>query len=268
MPTQLHGVVATIRKCGDFGERRERKSRKVRTMSIWGKLAGAAAGLAVGGPIGALAGGLAGHFIVDRDSDAPAEKQVAFTIGVIALGAKMAKSDGRVTVDEVHAFKRVFKVPGEDEKNVARVFDLAKQDVAGFEAYAKQLAGLFKDDPGMLHNVLEGLFHIAEADGTLPQAEQDYLAAVAKHFGIPNAEFRYILARHTPPEQRNPYDVLGITPAATDDVLRAHYHKLMQDNHPDKLVARGMPQEMINIATKKVAAINEAYAEIRKERGL
>src|SRR5688572_22407836 len=181
-------------------------------MSIWGKLAGAAVGLAIGGPLGALAGGVAGHIIVDRDTDAPPDRQVAFTIGVIALGAKMAKSDGLVTRDEVHAFKEVFKVPEQEAQNVARVFDLAKRDVAGFESYAKQLAGLFKDDPEMLHNILEGLFHIAEADNRLRDLERDYLATVARHFGISDAEFRYILARHMPDEKTNPYDVLGVQP--------------------------------------------------------
>jgi DnaJ like chaperone protein len=239
-------------------------------MSIWGKLAGAAAGLAVGGPLGALVGGVAGHLIVDRDSDAdaPPDKQVAFTIGVIALGAKMAKVDGKVTRDEVHAFKEVFKVPDSEAQNVARVFDLAKQDVAGFESYAKQLAALFKDDSAMLHNILEGLFHIAEADNALGQPERDYLATVARHFGIPDAEFSYILARHIPEERKSPYDVLGMVPDASDEDIRRHYHKLVQDNHPDKLIAGGMPQEFINIATDKIAAINEAYAEIRKERRL
>jgi DnaJ like chaperone protein len=237
-------------------------------MSIWGKLAGAAAGLAVGGPIGALVGGVAGHLIVDRENDAPPDKQVAFTIGVIALGAKMAKVDGHVTRDEVRAFKEVFKVPEEDAHNVARVFDLAKQDVAGFESYAKQLAGLFKDDSVMLHNILEGLFHIAEADTRLGQPERDYLATVARHFGISDAEFSYILARHIPGERTSPYDVLGIPPQASDDDIRRHYHKLVVENHPDKLIARGMPQEFINIATRKIAAINEAYAEIRRERRL
>ena len=237
-------------------------------MSIWGKLAGAAGGLAVGGPLGALLGGLAGHFIVDRDNDTPADKGVAFTIGVIALGAKMAKVDGRVTRDEVHAFKEVFKVPESEAQNVARVFDLAKQDVAGFKSYAKQLAGLFKDDPAMLHNILEGLFHIAEADNQLHPTEREYLATVARHFGIGESEFSYILARHIPAERKSPFDVLGIAPDATDEDIRRHYHKLVQDNHPDKLIAQGMPQEFINIATKKIAAINEAYAEIRKERQL
>ncbi len=233
-------------------------------MSIWGKLAGAAAGLAVGGPLGAVLGGFAGHIVIDRENDASEpDKQVAFTIGVIALGAKMAKVDGAVTKDEVHAFKEVFRVPEGEAKNVARVFDMAKQDVAGFESYAKQLARLFKDDPDMLHNILEGLFHIAEADKVLHPAERDYLATVAHHFGIGDAEFRAILARHVTSERRSPFEILGVDPGVSGEALHRHYRKLMVENHPDKLIARGLPQEMIDIATKKIAALNEAYDEIR-----
>lgn len=236
-------------------------------MSIWGKLAGAAAGLAVGGPLGALLGGLAGHLVVDRENDADSpDKQLAFTIGVIGLGAKMAKADGHVTKDEVRAFKEVFKVPESERDNVARVFNLAKQDTAGFESYAKQLARLFRDDPEMLKNILEGLFHIAEADQVIHAAERDYLATVAHHFGISDIEFQYILARHSAGERSNPYQVLGVDPAISDADLQRHYRKLMVENHPDKLIARGLPQEMIDIANKKIAAINGAYDEIRKAR--
>ncbi len=236
-------------------------------MSIFGKLAGAAAGLAVGGPLGALVGGLAGHLVVDRERDAKGvDKQLAFTIGVIALGAKMAKADGHVTKDEVQAFKEVFRVPESERDNVARVFNLAKQDTAGFESYAKQLARLFKDDPDMLKNVLEGLFHIAEADTVLHPSERDYLATVARHFGISDIEFQYILARHCSAERQSPYEVLGATPDISEEDLHRHYRKLMVENHPDKLIARGLPQEMIDIANKKIAAINEAYDEIRKSR--
>ena len=236
-------------------------------MSIWGKLAGAAAGLAVGGPLGALLGGLAGHLVIDREDDAAQpDKQIAFTIGVIALGAKMAKADGHVTKDEVRAFKEVFRVPESERTNVARIFDLAKQDTAGFESYAKQLARLFKDDSEMLHNILEGLFHIAEADKTLHPRERDYLRAVAHHFGIGDIEFRYILARHCAAERQSPYQVLNVSPEIADGDLHRHYRKLMVENHPDKLMARGLPQEMIDIANKKIAAINEAYDDIRKER--
>ena len=136
----------------------------------------AAAGLAIGGPIGALLGGVAGHYVIDRDQeqDGPAENQVAFTVGVIALGAKMAKADGVVTTDEVMAFKEVFKVPDGEMKNVARVFNLAKQDVAGYEAYAEQLATMFKGNRKLLEDVLEGLFHIAKADEALHDNEEKF----------------------------------------------------------------------------------------------
>ena len=239
-------------------------------MSIWGKLAGAAAGLAVGGPIGALVGGVAGHYVIDRDKeeDAPAENQVAFTVGVIALGAKMAKADGVVTMDEVNAFKEVFKVPEGEMKNVARVFNLAKQDVAGYEAYAEQLSTMFKGNRKLLEDVLEGLFHIAKADDALHPREEQFLYQVSKRFGITDTEFAYIKARHVAAAKRNPYEVLGVVPTIDNDALKVHYRKLVADNHPDKLIARGVPKEFIAIATEKIAAINEAYGQIAKERGI
>lgn len=239
-------------------------------MSVWGKLAGAAAGLAIGGPIGALMGGFAGHYVIDRDKKdgEGGENQVAFTVGVIALGAKMAKADGTVTKDEVNAFKEVFKVPEGEMKNVARVFNLAKQDVAGYEAYAEQLASMFKDNRELLEDVLEGLFHIAKADDHVHPAEEEYLSQVASRFGMSETEFKYIRARHVSSNKRDPYDVLGITPDITDDELRSHYRKLAAENHPDKLIARGVPEEFVAIATEKLSTINEAYDEIAKERGI
>jgi DnaJ like chaperone protein len=239
-------------------------------MSIWGKLAGAAAGLAVGGPIGALLGGVAGHYVIDRDREqaGSADSQIAFTVGVIALGAKMAKADGLVTVDEVRAFKEVFKVPEGEMKNVARIFNLASQDVAGYEAYAEQLDNMFKGNRKLLENVLDGLFHIAWADNILHPREEQFLAQVAKRFGFTDTEFSYIKARHAVGADRSPYHVLGVTPAITNDELKSHYRRLIADNHPDKLTARGVPKEFVAIATKKAAAINEAYHVIARERGI
>ena len=241
-------------------------------MSIWGKLAGAATGFALGGPIGALLGAVAGHFGVDRalgqgEDGGPPESQIAFTVGVIALGAKMAKADGVVTSDEVDAFKEVFRVPPSEMHNVARIFNLAKQDVAGFEAYAEQLAHLFRDNRELLEDVLEGLFHIAAADGIIHPKEDEYLQEVAKRFGFSNAEFRSVRARFVPADKSDPYKVLGVPHDAGMDVIKVRYRKLMQENHPDKAMARGMPPEFIKIATDKVAAINAAHEQILKERG-
>jgi DnaJ like chaperone protein len=232
-------------------------------MSIWGKLAGAAAGLAEGAHISGPVRGLLGA-IFHHDHDSSAQHQVAFTIGVIALGAKMAKADGIVTRDEVIAFKEVFKVPEGEMENVSRVFNLAKQDVVGYEAYADQLASLLNGNRKLLEDVLEGLFHIAMADGVFHPSEEQFLAGVAQHFGFTRTHFNYIKARHV--SKSDPYEVLGIAPDADDDTLKSHYHKLVRDNHPDRMIARGVPPEFVSLATKKVAAINAAYEAVAKER--
>ena len=232
-------------------------------MSIWGKLAGTATGPAEGahGLLGALAG------VFRHDNDSGAQHQVAFTIGVIALGAKMAKADGIVTRDEVIAFKEVFKVPEGEMENVSRIFNLAKQDVVGYEAYANQLASLLKGNRKLLEDVLEGLFHIAMADGVFHPNEEQFLADVAQRFGFTCTQFNYIKARHVSAVVKSdPYEVLGIAPDVDDDTLKSHYHKLVLDNHPDRVVARGVPPEFVSLATKKVAAINAAYEEVAKER--
>ena len=236
-------------------------------MSIWGKLAGAASGLAVGGPIGALVGGVAGHYVIDREGEnAPAENQLAFTVGVIALGAKMAKADGVVTQDDVNAFKEVFKVPDSEMKNVARIFNLAKKDMAGYEAYAEQLATMFKGNRKLLEDVLDGLFHIAWADNNLQPSEEEFLAQVAKRFGFTEAEFNAVKARQALAEKRNPYHALGVNPDVSNEMLTNQYRKLVAENHPGNLIARGVPQEFVAIATKRMAAINQAYGAIAKER--
>ncbi len=237
-------------------------------MSIWGKLTGAAAGLAVGGPIGALIGGVAGHLAIDHGiaSQSAHDRQVAFTVGVIALGAKMAKADGIVTKDEIEAFKEVFKIPKGEEHNVARIFNLAKQDVGGFEMYARQLNRLFHKNRPLLTDVMDGLFHIAVADGRFLPSEDRFLSAVAKEFGFTHAEYMSIRNRHYRCELYDPYNILNASPLASDAELKAIYHQLVTENHPDKLVARGVPKEFVEIATKKLAAINAAYEEIKRGR--
>jgi len=238
-------------------------------MSIWRKLASAAAELSIGGPIGALLGGGAGHDVLDRDGrDGPADNQVAFTMGVIALGAKMAKADGVVTGDEVNAFKHAFKVSAVEMKHAARVFNLAKQDVAGYEACAEQLVTVFKGNRKLLEDVLEGLFHIAKADEALHPQEEQFLEQVAKRFGFTDTEFSYIKARHVVAAKRNPYDVLGVKPSISNEELKNHYRRLVAENHPDKLTARGVPKEFVTIATEKIATINEAYDAIAKYRAI
>jgi len=229
-------------------------------MSIWDKLAGAAA--SVGGSIGTVLTRL-GQFAMDGPAH---DKQVAFTVGVIALGAKMAKADGIVTKDEVQAFKEVFKIPRGEEHNVARLFNLAKQDVAGYDSYARQLGRLFRNDRELLSDVMDGLFHIAAADGKLHPSEDRFLFNVAGEFGFNEQEYLAIKGRHFRCDLYDPYNILSASPKASDAELKAQYHKLVAENHPDMLMARGVPAEAIGIATKKLAAINAAYEEIKAAR--
>ena len=244
-------------------------------MSVWGKIIGGAAGFAMGGPLGALLGGLAGHaFDRMRDTQAEAggggdgERQVAFTIGVIVLGAKMAKADGVVTRDEVQAFREVFHIPADEVGNVARVFDLAKKDSRGFEPYARQLAGMFRDNPAVLEDLLDGLFHIAKADDVYHPAENEFLGCVAAIFGFSAAEFDRIRAGHVGSDDSDPYAILGLDREASDDELKRRYRTLIREHHPDTLIAQGVPQEFVDVANEKLAVINDAYDRIAKKRGL
>jgi len=233
-------------------------------MSVWGKVSGAAAGLFVGGPGGALVGAVAGHFFLDRESD----PGVTFTIAVVALAGKMARADGVVSEEEFRVFRQAFGVPPEEEGNVQRIFNLARQDIAGFEYYAGQIARLFVGNPAMLEDVLDGLFEIAKADGVLHPCEAQFLEKVAEIFGFAPNEFRRIRASHFAPELTDPYVILGLSYAADSDELKQTYRRLVRENHPDSLMARGVPAEFIKLANDKLAAINSAYEKIQLERGL
>ena len=193
--------------------------------------------------------------------------RVGFTVAMIALSAKMAKADGVVTMDEVIAFHELFDVPPGEERNVTRLFNLAQQDIAGFEVYAKKLADLFPYDHKTLLDILDGLFHIAKADGVVHDDEISYLARVAELFGLDEREFSQVLARHVR-DGDNPYAVLGLGPEASDEEVKAKYRREVLETHPDRLIARGVPEEFVRIANERLAALNAAWAQIRAERGL
>jgi DnaJ like chaperone protein len=233
-------------------------------MTVWQKISDLAT--TVGDAGESLLGDLGRVFGLARPDGEP-QKDIAFTIAVVALSAKMAKADGMVSPLELKAFAEVFRYAPEDAHNVERVFDLAKQDVAGYQAYADQIAALLKDDRKLLQHVLEGLMYVAAADGVLHESEDAFLQDVATRFGFSDSEFRFFRARFVK-DHDNPYDALRLTPKASDAEVKAQYRKLVRDNHPDRLMANGVPAEFIELANRKLAAINAAYETIARERGL
>ena len=262
-------------------------------MGIWGKIVGGTAGFAVGGPIGAILGAVAGHAfdhyqaeqgrrsLPGRSRDEPplfyedpAEtRRIAFATAVIALAAKLSKVDGRVTRDEILAFRRVFAVEDDEVGDVARVYNQAKASTEGFEAYARQIAMLFQGDRYLLGELMTGLFDVARADGELNRAEIDFLRRVAAIFGFDQAAFEEIHRRFAATARQmagadDAYSVLGLSRNVSDDEVRKTYRRLVREHHPDRLVAKGLPQEFVEHANKTLANINVAYDRIAKERKL
>jgi len=226
-------------------------------MSIWTRITEALAALASGEGLSA---------VFDRLRTAP-ERSVGFTIAVIALSAKMAKADGLVTRDEVTAFREVFQIATEDEADAARVFNLARQDVAGFEEYAARIQRMFEGEPGTLCVLLEGLFYIAMADGVYHPKEDAFLTRVAAIFGVKDRDFRALRARFVPEARPDPYSILGVNEDTPLDEVRKVWRQMVRDNHPDKIMARGVPQEAVKLAEKRLVYINRAWEEIQNERG-
>lgn len=233
--------------------------------SLWERLLGA---------IGDMAGNTLGRVVeairVLFEGDPETRRRVSFSVAIIALSAKMAKADGVVNDAEVRAFRQIFDFPEEEARNVARLYNLARQDVAGYEAYAERLANLCSGENRcnceMLESVIDGLFHIAKADGLIHERELVFLAHIAEIFGITEDHFETIMARHVHKDGRDPYRVLGVSPQETFSDIRRRYHKLVAEHHPDKLIARGVPMELHAAANERMAALNAAYAAIEKER--
>ena len=190
----------------------------------------------------------------------------AFSTAVTALGAKLAKADGSATGVEFATFSEVFQADADSTRNVRRLYDLARQTTHGFESYARRLAKRYGACPQLLEDVLDGLFHIAKADGVVTADELDYLARVGDLFGLSPLTFRRLKAMHLGFGANDPYAVLGVPHDIGDEALRSAWKTALSAAHPDRARARGLPAEFIEVAEAKSAAINAAFSEAMRER--
>lgn len=257
-------------------------------MAIFGKILGGVLGFAVGGPLGALLGAAAGHGLIDRSRGRAAlegngadEEQagVMFALGVIALSAKVAKADGTVTRDEIRTFQRIFPFDPGERSRIADLYNEARRSTDGFEAYAEQVRGALAAKPELLAEVVDALYAIAAADGELHPTEEGMISRIGAIFGLGDYEMASLRARHAAGPgagagaaggggrgAADAYAVLGVEPGVSDDELRAAHRKLVLTYHPDKLASKGLPEEFMELANDRLAAINSAYETVTKER--
>jgi len=223
-------------------------------MSIWSHISKLLKALKIGETL---------SVIFNRLETTP-EKRIGFTIAAIALSAKMAKADGIVTSQEKLAFKKIFTILPRDEKHVKYVFELAQKDIAGYEIYAKKISKMLKNKPKLLENLIEGLLYISISDKVFHPKEEHFINEVAKIFKISEQKLEILKARYIPVLQHNPYLVLGLNPDSELKDIKKQWQKLVHESHPDNIIAQGLPQEAINLATSRLIAINEAWQKINQ----
>ena len=243
-------------------------------MSIWGKIIGGTAGFALGGPIGAILGVMAGNifdkkkFSKNYNQISNQQKQNIFALSIIILSAKIAKSDGVVTKDEIEAFKDKFNISSTEISQVSKIFNEAKKSKYGYEKIADQVGLLFADNKLLLEELLNNLFYIAEADGSVSVSEIEVLKSISNSFNLSEKDFQRIFHARLKDKDSDPYKVLGATREETDSEIRKKWIELNKQHHPDNLLSKGMPQEFINQANKELSSINFAYDKIKKSRGI
>ena len=235
-------------------------------MSIWGKIVGSTGGFALGGPLGALIGAIAGHAVDKYKKKLPEDvaiKQIGFTIGIIVLSAKMAKADGKVSIEEIITFRKYVSIPEKEIKNVGKLWDQAKKSTDGFEIYALQLSRLFKPKSAVLEQIIHLLFNIAISDGKITNDENLYIKKVGNIFGFNDKDFNIISSNYST-NVLDPYQILGVEKFYTLKQINQKRLKLIKENHPDKLLAQGLPNEFVQNSLTKLKTINNSWEKIKK----
>ncbi len=225
-------------------------------MSIWKKIEKTIMSLASGEPLSNIFQKFA----------TPPERKIGFTIAVIALSAKMAKADGIVSKEEVNAFSQIFEIPKGQEKHVSNVYNLARQDIAGYEIYAKKIAKMLKNKKILLENIIEGLLFISIADGAYHPKEDKFVNNVASIFSIKRDRLDYLKNMYIDTSANSYYKILNVSPGDNLEQIRKQWKKLVLEHHPDMVLARGLPEEAIRLTTVKLARINEAWENIKAIR--
>ncbi|MDC2968742.1 TerB family tellurite resistance protein [Candidatus Pelagibacter sp.] len=236
-------------------------------MSIWGSLIGGMIGFSLGGPFGMLLGSLIGGKISRAKgsiNNSFAQPQQIFALSLIVLSAKLSKADGQVSKEELIAVKDKLKIPENEIDQVGKIFNKAKNESTGYKPYAEQIAQIYRGNLNVLEEVINILFYIAEADGNISQAELVMIEDIARIFGLSESQFNSLKEGRKSSDKLNPYIVLESNPDDSLTEIRKRYIKLSKEHHPDLLLSKGVPPEVIEESKKKMRSINSAWDQIQK----
>ena len=237
-------------------------------MAIWGSLIGGMIGLSLGGPFGMLLGSLIGGKISRARSSSGfksfAQPQQIFALSLIVLSAKLSKADGQISKEELIAVKDKLKIPENEIDQVGKIFNKAKEESAGYEPYAQQIAQIYRGNINVLEEVINILFYIAEADGNVSNAELKMIEHISQIFGLTEVQFNSIKESRKSSDKLNPYVVLESHPDDAIEIIRKRYLKLSKEHHPDLLMSKGVPQEVIDESKAKMRAVNSAWDQVQK----
>ena len=236
-------------------------------MSIWGSLIGGMIGLSLGGPFGMLLGSIIGSKVSRSRTQGYksfANPQQVFALSLIVLSAKLSKVDGNVSKEELIAVKDKLRIPDNEIDQVGKIFNKAKEESSGYEPYAIQISKIYKGNLNILEEVINILFYIAEADGVVSQKEFEMIEHIAQIFNINDTQFQAIQESRKSSDKLNPYIVLESKPDDDISTIRKKYLMLSKQHHPDLLLNKGVPQEVIDESKNKMRAINSAWDQVQK----
>lgn len=183
---------------------------------------------------------------------------------VTALGAKLARADGSSDQVEFESFIEAFPPGPTSEPQIRRLYGLAGETTLGYEAYARRIGKRYSRCPELLEKVVDGLFHVAEADGAVTGDELDFLERVSTLVGLSPLKFRRLRTKHLGAPADDPYHILGVEPDAPDEVVRAAWRKALSEHHPDRAANQG--GERLAAAERRASAINAAFDAVLRER--
>ncbi|MDY0360105.1 MAG: TerB family tellurite resistance protein [Desulforegulaceae bacterium] len=254
-----------------------------------GKLIGGTIGLGLGGPLGAILGAAIGHKF-DKSEDkylegfggrpsyasnnfeAKQQKEMIFFVAAFSMLAKIAKADGQISDSEIQAVEDFMnndlKLDSSSKAAAINIFRAARHSSESFESFSRQFYEAFKDQEQILELMIDVLFRVASSDGSIILDEEILIKNTSALFGFSDAKFNSIKSKYAKVNSNHYYAVLNCSPSDDPAYIKKQYRKLVSEYHPDKIIAKGLPDEFVEFANEKFREIQEAYEAVSRQKNL